>query len=206
MPTIHNIAQNTPAWLKLRAGKVTASEMHHLLTPTFAKTTGTKPRKYLCTKLAEAWFGEPLPGFGGSWATDQGHLREEEAIPWFALTYDCEPKRVGFVTGDDGRCGCSPDALLGDDGGLEVKCPQPTAHVGYVLDGEVPDEYATQVHGSLYVTGRASWTFLSYRADFPPLVVTVKRDEAIMRKIGAALASFYQEFDAAMATLKQRDK
>jgi len=106
-----------------------------------------------------------------------------------------------FVEHDDGRCGCSPDGLIGDDGGLEIKAPQPTNHVKYLLDGTLPKDYAVQVYFSLYATGRAWWKFVSYRRKFPPFVLTVDRDEAIMAKIGKVLADFYAKFDAAFERL-----
>lgn len=59
------------------------------------------------------------------------------------------------------------------------------------------------MHGSLYVTGRKRWRFLSYRRGFPKLVLTVERDEAIMTKIGTALAGFYAAFDEAFNRLTE---
>ena len=56
----------------------------------------------------------------------------------------------------------------------------------------------------MYVTGRSKWFFLSYRREFPQLVVEVKRDEEICKRIHAILTDFYAEFDKALATLKAR--
>lgn len=203
MPKIHEVNQGESDWLKLRVGKVTASEASALLTPEFAIRTGAMPYTYLCEKVAEAWRGEPLPGFS-SWETEQGQILEDEARAWYCLEHDdYKARNVGFVEHDDGRCGCSPDALLGEDGGLELKCPQPTNAVRYVLDGTLPKDYAVQVHFSLYVTGRKWWRFVSYRRKFPPFVLHVERDEAICAKIQAALEKFYSDFDTAMARLQE---
>lgn len=202
MPKIHTILQGDTAWLKLRVGKVTASEASNLLTPEFKLRTGEMPHTYLCEKVAEAWRGEPLPGFS-SWATEQGAMLEDEARAWYALEHDDFPiQNVGFVETDDGRAGCSPDALLGDEGGLELKAPEPTNHVRYLLGGELPKQYVVQVHFSMWVTGRPWWRFVSYRRGFPAFVLHVQRDEKICEKIEAAVAAFSKEFDAAMAKLK----
>lgn len=200
---IHTCDQGQTEWLTARVGKVTASELHNLLTPEFKQKTGETPKTYLYSKVAESWRGQPLAGFSGSWSTDQGNMREEEAIPWYALTYDCDIERVGFIEHDDGRCGGSPDGLIGDDGGIEVKCPEPVNHMRYLMEGVLPKDYVIQVHSNLYMSGRKWWKFLSYRRGFPPFVLTIQRDEEIMKKIHDALQSFYKQHDAAMAKLKQ---
>lgn len=192
---IHSVAQGELAWLKLRIGKVTASELGNLVTPEFKERTGEMRHTYICEKLAESWRGMPLPGFN-VFDTEQGEILETEAIPWFALTFSQRVRQVGFIESDDGLCGCSPDGLLGEDNGLEVKCPSAQVHVKYLLGGCVPKDYLAQVHGSMFVTGFPRWTFLSYRRGFPSLVVEVTRDEEIMAKIGEAIAKFHIDFNA----------
>jgi len=202
MPKTHHVAQMEADWLRLHIGKVTASEFDNLVTPEFAIRTGEMPKTYLYKKLAEAYRGQILPGFS-TWSTEQGIELEAEARGWHSLEYpDPETSLVGFVEHDNGRCGCSPDALLGEDGGLELKCPEPHTHVKYLCQGVLPKDYVPQVHFSLYVTGRAWWRFVSYRRGFPAFVLKVERDEAIMRKIETALDKFYAEFDKAMAALR----
>lgn len=199
---IHHEEQGTYEWLRHHIGRPTASEFSQFMTSDFELRKGDMLKTYLAKKVAEKWRGEPLPAFG-AWATEQGLIVEEEALPFFALEYDCDPKRVGFIESDDSRCGCSPDAIVRDGIGLEIKSPQAHTHVGYLLDGKLPLAYQQQVHGSLFVTGWDQWIFMSYRRSFPPLVLTVKRDPAIMAKIGTALTAFYQQFDAAMTRLRQ---
>lgn len=206
MPTFHNCAQGEAEWLKVRVGKVTASELDNLISPgKFEIRTGEGPKNYLYRKTAEAWRGQPLPGFS-SWSTDQGQELEDEARRWYFFNYeDHKSNSVGFVTGDDGRCGCSPDALLGDVGGVEIKCPEPTNHVRYLVEGKLPTDYVAQVHMSLYVTGRPWWRFVSYRRGFPAFVLTIERDEEKCAVIAKALAGFYDKMDAALAKLKEQD-
>lgn len=198
---IHNVVQHSTAWMKLRAGIPTASEFHRLVTPKWKIREGDGPHTYLCEKLAEKWTGMPLMQTQGFGAIEQGTILEEEALPWFELTTNQTVQRVGFITSDDGRMGCSPDGLLGETGGIEIKCPQPQTHVGYLLDGVVPDEYLAQVHGSMLVTGRAEWNFLSYRRNFPMLLLTIKRDEQIQKVMRAALNGFLERFDIEWARL-----
>lgn len=200
---IHDCAQGENEWLQHRVGKVTASEFKNILTPHFKAKEGGAVNTYMYAKLAEAYRGKALPGFS-SHATEQGQELEDEARNWYSLESDDDVHNVGFIEHDDRRCGCSPDALIGEDGGLELKCPEPTNHVRYLIEGVLPEDYRTQVHGSLYVTGRKWWKFVSYRRSFPPFVLTVRRDEAICAKIQEALTGFYKAYDDAMAKLKER--
>lgn len=209
---VHRIQQGHIDWFKLRMGKVTASEMGNLLTPEFKPRTGEMPRTYLFSKLAEHWRGKPLI-HTGSWATEQGSVREEFAVPFLALEKDWKIEEGGFIETDDGLAGCSPDGLVGNIDlfprnafGVEVKCPEPTNHVRWLIDGGLPKDYIVQVHASLFVTGFQTWVFMSYHNDFPPLILEIKRDETIIAAIAEALGEFHAKFEAAKGKLESYAK
>ena len=194
--------QGTAAWFQARMGVITASEIDSLVSPTWKVRTGEGPQTYLCKKVAEKllnWSADQLQGF----SVDQGKILETIALPWFEFTYETKVKRVGFCLSDDGRTGCSPDGLLPDGTGLEIKGPQPPAQVAYLLGGKVPDHYMPQVQFSLYVTGAAHWTFASYSNQLPSLVVRVERDEKAQAAIAEAVAAFSERFDQALATINK---
>ncbi len=200
----HAVKQNTDAWLLLRSGKPTASEFDNLVSAKkFEIKRGEGPKSYLAQKVAEYWLGAPLPSFEGSFAMEQGKIREEQAVPWYSWNYNVELDRAGFVTTDDGRIGASPDALIGSTSGLECKCPNAETHVKYLLAGELPSDYVMQVQGSMFVTGRNEWQFLSFRPHFPPFVLTVDRDEKIQAALAEALDNFLHDFDAAIKRLEE---
>lgn len=194
--------QNSLEWLVARAGVPTASEWDALISPTWEIRKGQMPTTYLAQKVAESWLQGPLPGFM-SLDMEYGKIREEEAIPRYEFDFSETVQRVGFVTTDDGRLGCSPDGLIADDGGIEIKCPEAKTHVGYLLNGEVPTQYLAQIHGSMMVTGRAWWKFFSYRRRFPTLVKLVERDDKIQAIIKEALEGFLVKFDKAMTKLEE---
>lgn len=199
---IHDCLQGSAEWLACRVGKVTASEAGNLLTPKFEIRTGETPKTYMFAKLAEAFRGSPLPGYS-SHAMENGQILEDEARRAFCFQHD-GPRihNVGFCEHDDGRAGCSPDALIGDESGLELKAPMPHTHVRYLVEGKLPDAYAVQVHFSMYVTGRPEWAFMSFARKFPEFILTVKRDEQICAVIAEALEGFYHKFDEAMERLR----
>ena len=199
--------QGTQEWFAARCGLVTASEVDALVTPKFAIRKGAGVDSYVCKKVAEkllGWSADMLAPVG-SWAMDQGQIVEKIALPWFEFQYNCTVRRVGFCACDSGpyagRIGCSPDGIVGDSEGLEVKSPQPPKMVEYLLAGVVPEDYLAQIHFSMLVTGFASWRFVAYSRHFDALVVKVARDEAIQATIREAIDGFMGKMDAALAKL-----
>ncbi len=183
-----------------RSGIPTASEFDALVTPAFEIRKGEMPKTYLAKKIAEWWQGGPLP-FCSAFSMEAGQILEDEAKPWYELEFGEEIQRVGLCLTDDERVGASPDGLIGEDCGIELKCPEAHTHVKYLLGGELPKDYAAQVHGAMFVTGRPAWRFISYRRHFPPLVLTVERDETIQCQIADAIESFLAAFESAQARL-----
>lgn len=204
------VEQGSVEWMWARAGIPTASEFDRLFTPELELRKGDMPLSYLALKVAEAWNG-PQQGFT-SFATEQGTLLEPEGLHWYELEHGVKVHRVGFVTTNDGKVGCSPDGLIPstDSGldathnaGLEIKSPNADTHVRYLLKGELPKEYRAQVYGSMFVTGLRMWQFLSYRRHFPPFLITVMRDGEIMDKLRTGLTWFVEEFERAMQRMEE---
>jgi len=198
----HDVKQGSGEWLSLRLGIVTASEMKALVTPKGAIRTGDGPQSYLFRKVAEHVLGYPIKD-GGSWATEQGTLLEMEARPWYAFSRDCEVATPGFCTTDDGRLGCSPDGLVGPDGGLEIKSFQPEHALQVLMENCVPEDNIVQVQTNIMVCGRQWWDFLSYSRQFPAVVIRVYPDEKIQKAIRDAHAAFLVKFDAAVAKVNE---
>lgn len=131
---------------------------------------------YMDKLIAERHRGKPDETFQSEWMK-RGNEFEEEARLWYAFTQDAELRKVGFCKTDDEQSGCSPDALIGEDGGLEIKSVISGTMVGYVLDNRIPPKYRLQVLGSLLVTGRLYWDFLVYHPDFKPLLIRTWRKD-----------------------------
>jgi YqaJ-like recombinase protein len=195
--------QGSLRWMNLHLGRPTASGFDNIMTTDFEPRKGQMPETYMYKRLAEKIKGKALPGFT-SYSVEQGQILEDEALPYFEIQTDLVTRRVAFVETDDGRAGCSPDALIGDNAGLEIKCPFAETHLKYLDYGVLPSDYAAQVHGSLWVTGRERWHFMSYHRGLPHFHTIVERDEEIMQKIGDCLAKFYEKFDAALQRLTNR--
>lgn len=202
---IHACQQRSVEWMLLRSGIPTASEFDSLITPEGKIRAGETPKTYLNKKLAEKWQGGPLAGFN-TFDMDIGTIVEDEALPWFEFEYGISFERVGFITSDSGLFGCSPDGWNSTENyGIEIKCPAVHTHVGYLLAGQLPKDYIAQVQGSMFVTGAKQWKFLSYCRHFPPLAITVERDEEFHENLWMALDKFAQELEAGFATLTRKN-
>lgn len=200
----HDIDQRTEEWMQLHVGKVTASGLGQIITPKFKLRDGDMFRTCVYRKAAESFRGklEYSAHARTTWEMENGIELEGEACGYAAFRYGYKINHYGFCETDDHWCGCSPDGLIGDHSGIELKCPQPHVHVKYLCEGVLPDDYAAQVHGSMFVTGRPEWVFMSYSRSLPAFHLVVKRDEAICEKIGQAVKEFAKAFDAAMHQLK----
>ena len=66
-------------------------------------------------------------------------ILEPYALKAFEKANETLIERVGFITTNDGRIGCSPDGLIGEDAGIEVKCPNPRQHLRNILSDGLSD-------------------------------------------------------------------
>ena len=184
--------QRSPEWYAARLGIPTASEFGSIITPKrgdYASAAQT----YINALIDERMRPDAERGFTGNRHTRNGNAREDDARQLYAFMHDVDPVQVGFILADDGTMGLSPDSLIEPNGGLEIKCPDGPTHVKWMREGGIPDEHKPQVHGSLVITGREWWDFMSYCPPYPALIVRVTPD-AFTDKLRAHLKRFIQEY------------
>ena len=195
------IDQGSDLWRAVRKGRPTASNFDKIVTAVRCDASKSQ-QAYMRELIAESFCPENQDWMGNS-HTDWGAEMEPEAREAFAVHTGLKVKKVGFVTRDDYRAGCSPDAFIVEDSdtpiaGLEIKCPTPKTHVYYVLDGILPTEYRQQVHGSMAITGLNTWHFWSFYPGLQPLHVVVNRD-AYTEGLNEVLNRFLDDYAAAYA-------
>lgn len=199
---IHDeIEQGSVEWQWLRAGKITASEVDALVTPLGKVRDSEGVDSYLAKKVCELWTGAPLPTLQ-VFDMLQGELLEDRAKPAFTIHTGIEARNVGFIETDDGRCGCSPDLLIDDWSGVEIKAPRIDTHANYLLSGKLPKAYAAQVQMSMFVTGFRTWHFFSFNRQLPPLHLVIDRDEKFQAALETAISNFSQQLQRAMELLE----
>lgn len=194
--------QGTVQWKRDRRGIPTASSYSRLITKTgkpSAQATG-----YLHEILAEWLIGESVVSQqqGASDWMSRGTDLEAEAVRFYELQTDSETIPTGFCIRDDRKTGCSPDRIIGKDGGLEIKCPSAKVHVGYML-GVPHDDYVPQIQGCLWITGRDWWDFMSYNPALPPVIHRYERDEEYIVRLSEIVNDFISNLDVAKQSLEQ---
>ena len=187
---IINMEQGSQEWLELRKGVVTASRFKDVVTP--AKAEPSKSSKAYMYELVAERMGATVDFYQNA-HMQRGNDLEPDARTAYEFIKDCEVKEVGFCLHDNKAIGVSPDGLIGEEGGIEIKCPKETTHIGYLDNGTLPLIYKPQVQGCMWVTGRKWWDFMSYHPDLPPLIVRVFRDEEYINSMEKGIVKFSQD-------------
>lgn len=196
-----DVKQGSPEWIQARLGLPTASQFHRLITPKTMKPSSAADG-YLRELLAEQMLGESVSDASSEFMV-RGTSLEASAVQFYQLQRDVDVETVGLLLRDDRKVGCSPDRLVGEDGGLEIKCPSAAVHVGYMLDG-FDAEHRCQVQGCLWITGRQWWDLLSYNPFLPPVLVRMERDEEFIGKLEEVVDRFLMAFREAREKLIAR--
>lgn len=177
--TVHEMEQGTPEWFAVRAGKLTASRAGDMMAQPRKGAKESVTKRNLIVQLAiEQVTGRPIVD---SYKNDDMR-RGTELEPMARALYEARcgvfVDRAGFIesTAVVG-CGASLDGYVDDFTGIiEIKCPKPAIHLGYIRASGVPSDYKEQVWHELMVTGAEWCDFVSYCPDFPaPLDLFVSR-------------------------------
>lgn len=182
------VEQNTPEWFELRAGLVTASCFSQIM----AKGQGKTRSAYMRKIAAELITGEPIESFTTP-SMERGHRLEAEARKLYAFIHDVNLRQVGFIR--NGRKGCSPDSLIGDDGMLEIKTQRGDILIETILKDQFPSCYVAQVQGQLWVAEREYCDLIVFSPGLPPFEKRAVRDERFISELSSAVASFNDELD-----------
>lgn len=193
--------QGDDVWTYARLGIPTASAFGSIIQPKKLQASAGQPL-YRAKLLAEWLLGYPVEFDGSSAYAARGKEMEPRARGHYELSLDIDTQLVGFVLRDDEKVGGSPDALVGDDGGVDFKCPAIHTHISYLITPQLlEDEYRVQVQGYMYLTDRAWWDLYSYNPELPAVRVRVERDEKFIAALDGHLAEFVRDLDAAKAQL-----
>lgn len=191
MMQIIDCEQGTPEWLQARLGIPTASMFATVMAVGVKGGKSLTRVSYLNKLAGEILTGEPMENYVSA-DMERGKLMEDEARDLYAFQNNVEPQRVGFVR-SNGEKGASPDSLIGDKGGLEIKSAAAHIQVARLLDGGLPPEHKAQVQGNIWVCEREWWDFCSYCPKLPLLQVRVYRDEEYIAKIAKEVDLFNTE-------------
>jgi putative phage-type endonuclease len=201
------VEQRSDEWFEARCGSLGASKIGVALSR--LKRSGERTaaaEDYLYELAAERITGVPAKRSNPMyWGRDH----EDEARASYAFLTNLPVIKIGLIPHPTiERAHASPDSLVGDEGGLELKCPTSATHLRTLLSGQVPEDHLPQVHWSLACSGRAWWDFVSYDPRFPdPLQFfqkRVMRDETIIAGMEADAREFLAELEDKLKALDGR--
>ena len=178
--------QGSPAWLEVRRGIATASNFSKVVT---TKGEISKQIKDYVFQLASELITDIQDEGYKSFDMQRGNDLEPEAREAYEQDKIVAVKEVGFILCS--YYGYSPDGLIGDDGLIEIKCPNQKTHAKYLFGNKLPSEYKAQVQGGLLATKRQWCDFISYHPNFEEdrrlLIIRVERDEEFIELLAAGL-------------------
>lgn len=199
---IYLMEQGSDAWISARLGIPTASNAHRIVTPKKCKLSKTAT-DYALRLCAEKLLNATSESSVQSPWMDRGRDLEPMAVKQYEWQLDVLTMPVGFVTTDDGLIGCSPDRLVLSDEkvAVEIKCPAPHVHLGYLLDGTT-DDYKPQVQTQILVAELDRAHLYSFHERCPPVLIENKPDPEYQAKLRDALARFNENLAAMFARAK----
>lgn len=193
-----DLVQGSDEWKAARIGSLGASVVHEVITKTKSGYAASRANR-MATVLLERLTGKSIDIFQTQ-AMQQGIEREPEARAAYCFLTDGKVTEVGIFKHPELKgTHASPDGLVGDNGLVEIKCPQPAQHLETLLSQQIPDKYIVQCLWQMRCTGRQWCDYVSYNPDFPVnmrlFIRRVPRDIARLDEIEKSVAGFLHELN-----------
>lgn len=188
---------NGPCLSKRGSEPAPIKTLHAERTPTAAlKTTVIEPAsnddsRGLTLSLAAERINERTEPTYTTDAMWRGILEEPIARDLYSQ-HHAPVAECGFLVKDFGgfKLGLSPDGLVGNDGGIEIKSRGSKKQVQTVLSGTVPPENVAQIQAALLATGRDWWDYVSFSSGMALYVIRVYPDARWHKAITDAVRLF----------------
>jgi putative phage-type endonuclease len=199
--------QRTEEWFTIRLGKVTASSLYKVLART--KTGHGADRANYMTQLvlervtknrAESYTNASM-----QWGIDQ----EPFARAAYEASRGVMVDEIAFVPHPSIKMsGASPDGLVGDDGMVEIKCPDSkTALECWLSDNPVESKYMAQMQWQMRCADRDWCDYVVFDPRMPLkaqlFVYRVERDDDWIAATEVEVLKFLDEVDAKVAALNK---
>lgn len=199
--------QRTDEWFTARLGKVTASSLHKVLAKT--KTGyGADRGNYMTQLVLERVTGTKADFYTNTsmqWGIDQ----EPFARAAYEATKGVMVEEIAFVPHPTiEMSGASPDGLVGDDGMVEIKCPDSKTMLEcWLSDNPVESKYMAQMQWQMRCADRNWCDYVVFDPRMPPkaqlFVDRVERDDEWIAATEIEVVKFLAEVDAKVAALKK---
>ena len=203
---MQQVEQRTEEWFTARLGKVTASRVNDVMAKT--KTGYSASRDSYMTQLVLERITQTKAESYTSAAMMHGVEQEPFARAAYEAAQGVMVEEVGFIPHPTiDMAGASPDGLVGDDGLVEVKCPESKGMLETLLTKKVPAKYFAQMQFQLSCTGRQWADYVVFDPRMPPkaqlFVTRIPRDNEFITEMEAEIVKFLAEVDSQVQQLNQ---
>ena len=177
----YDIVQRTPEWIEIKRGKMSASNAETII------ANGKGLETYIYNLMAEYYSSAEKENYINA-DMQRGIDLEPEARLEFEFYTNLDVQEVGFIEHNE-FIGVSPDGLIGDDGLIEIKCPNDSIYFKLLLSNNIKPEYIAQMQMQMYVTDRQYCYFVSYNPNFEKslYIKKITRDEEMIDKLKKGL-------------------
>ena len=201
-----DIEQGTEEWFAIRCGKVTASRIADIIATTKSGYSASRAN-YEAQLICEILTGKPAESFTNA-AMQWGTETEPLARAQYELKTGNMVNQIGFVVHPMiEQAGASPDGLIGEDGCIEIKCPNTSTHLDTLLSQKVSSKYITQMTWQMVCTGRKWCDFVSYDPRLPEnlqlYIERIELDEDYAKKLQNEVVMFLVEVNEKVEKLRK---
>ena len=206
--------QGSEEWRQARCGSIGASDAPRAVRRVKSGGYSADRDSLMAEKVLERLTDTPFEKFKSA-AMLRGIEREPEARLLYEMVRGAEIEQVGlvphpFVKGSH----ASPDGYVLEPGGtalvglIEIKCPEPAAHLDTLLTETISNDYTVQMQWQM-ACARMPWCdYVSYNPDFPPhmqlWIKRVHRDAALNGELEIEITKFIKEIDRKVSELSRR--
>jgi putative phage-type endonuclease len=200
--------QRNDGWYADRCAKITASPILKVYKKLKSGGYSSERETYFFQVLGETLTGVPASGFKSA-AMQRGIDKEAEAREAYQRKTNYPVYEAPFIPHPRiERAGASPDGFVGEDGLVEIKCPNSATTAKVLLSDYLDETYAAQMQWQMACTGRQWCDYAVYDDRMPEhlrlYVRRINRDDALIADVEKEVIKFLEEIDAAVAALTKK--
>jgi putative phage-type endonuclease len=192
------VEQGSPEWFAQRCGKATASRISDIVAKTKSGYS-TSRANYMAQLVVERMTNQVAESYTNA-AMEWGIENEGFARAAYESKTGVLVDEVGAIDHPTiAMSAASPDGLVGDDGCLEIKCPNTATHIDTVLGGEIAKKYYDQMQWQMACAERDWCDFVSFDPRMPKglqlFIKRVPRSNLYIHELEGEVIQFLAEVD-----------
>jgi putative phage-type endonuclease len=197
MKIYKDINQGSPEWFEIRVGKVTASHAQAI------GNNGKGLDTYLLGVVSEMFSSAQKDQYSNE-HTERGNELEPLARSMYELQENVEVEEIGFAEYND-FVGCSPDGLVGDDGMIEIKCPDDKTYFNLLMNENIDSSYIWQCQMNLLILEKKWCDLIFYNPNFEKSmkIFRLKPDKEMFSRLKEGFAKAEKEIIRMISKYKE---